>query len=69
MQALGSIPKHGISLCMVGRRRVEEELREFSFQAAGSFIVMRSPVNGCRSVIINEDHTSSLISKHNIIAW
>lgn len=69
MQTLGSIPKHGISLCMVGRRRVEEELREFSFQAVGSFIVMRSPVNGCRSVIINEDHTSLLIFNHSMLAW
>ena len=38
MQTLGSIPRHGIFLCMVEKRRVEEGLREFPFQAIESFL-------------------------------
>ena len=47
MQTLGSIPKHGISLCLVGKRRVEDGLREFPFQAIELFIVLRSPISNC----------------------
>lgn len=45
MQTLGSIPKHGISLCMVERRWVEEEHREHSFQAIELFIIDRKPTS------------------------
>lgn len=51
MQTLGSIPKHGISLCMVEKRRVEEELREFSFQAVELFISFEISDKWLRTVI------------------
>ena len=41
----GSSPEHGISLCMVEKRRVEDGLREFPFRAVGLFIVLRSPIS------------------------
>jgi hypothetical protein len=34
----GSSPEYVISLCLVGKRRVEDGLREFPFRAVGLFL-------------------------------